>query len=106
MLERGLFPAVTLKWAQTLDGQLADDRDQSQWISGLEERKYTHQLRARHEAILVGAQTFLKDCCQLTVRGVSLRGPQPARVIMDPRGRLLEAISCDRQLMSILESGP
>ena len=100
------LPMVTLKWAQTLDGQLADDLDQSQWISGSEERKYTHKVRARHEAVLVGAQTFLKDRCQLTVRDAELSGPQPARVIMDPRGRVLEMASRRGPFLEALESGP
>jgi diaminohydroxyphosphoribosylaminopyrimidine deaminase/5-amino-6-(5-phosphoribosylamino)uracil reductase len=99
------LPTITLKWAQTLDGQLADDNDQSQWISGVEERRYTHLLRSRHQAILVGAQTFLKDRCQLTVRDVEFDGLQPLRIIMDPRGRVLEAAKADPTLLIELNAG-
>ncbi|MBL7543655.1 MAG: RibD family protein [Bdellovibrionaceae bacterium] len=100
------LPEVTLKWAQTLDGQLADDNNQSQWISGLEERRYTHQLRSNHQAILVGAQTFLKDQCQLTVRDIGYDGPQPARIIIDPRGRIAQALRQHPHLIIDLHSGP
>lgn len=44
MYRRGTLTEVTLKWAQTIDGQLADDSDQSQWISGIEERSYTYRV--------------------------------------------------------------
>jgi diaminohydroxyphosphoribosylaminopyrimidine deaminase/5-amino-6-(5-phosphoribosylamino)uracil reductase len=37
-------PAIFAKWAQTLDGQLCDDMDRSQWISGPQARAYTHCL--------------------------------------------------------------
>ena len=85
-------PEITLKWSQTIDGHLADDDDQSQWISGIEERRYTHWLRSQNGAVLVGANTFLKDLCQLTVRDAPLNGPQPVRVILDPKGRVLERL--------------
>lgn len=81
-------PRLTLKWAQSLDGQLADDEGRSQWISGPEERRYNHQLRSMHDGVLVGAQTFLKDRCQLTVRDIPFAGRQPVRVVADPRGRV------------------
>lgn len=100
------LPRITLKWAQTLDGQLADDANRSQWISGPEERRYTHLVRSRHDAVLVGARTFLEDLCQLTVREVPHSGPQPARVIMDPRGRALEAALRPGSVRDALESGP
>ncbi len=106
MFRAGNLPKVTLKWAQTLDGQLADDNNQSQWISGTEERKYTHQLRSHHQAVLVGAQTFLKDLCQLTVRDIDFSGVQPARVIIDPRGRILKALKEDPNLIASLRAGP
>jgi hypothetical protein len=57
-----------LKWAQTLDGQLSDDFHVSKWISSKEERVETHRLRRDYDAVLVGATTFIKDLCKLTVR--------------------------------------
>jgi diaminohydroxyphosphoribosylaminopyrimidine deaminase/5-amino-6-(5-phosphoribosylamino)uracil reductase len=81
-------PVIGLKWAQTLDGQLADDRDISQWISGAPARAYTHWLRQRYDSILVGAKTVLSDFPKLSVRDCSpphQRHPLP--IIFDPRGR-------------------
>ena len=89
-----------LKWAQTLDGQLADDGGSSQWISGPESRQYTHWLRQRYDAIMVGAGTLLKDGPLLTVRDCDPVTRQPFRIIYDPRGRCLDL---DQQTVARLE---
>jgi diaminohydroxyphosphoribosylaminopyrimidine deaminase/5-amino-6-(5-phosphoribosylamino)uracil reductase len=52
-------PVVIGKWAQTLDGHLADDHGHSQWISGKKARAYTHWLRQKYDAILVGVGTAM-----------------------------------------------
>lgn len=85
-------PLVALKWAQTLDGQLADDNNKSQWISGPESRAYTHWLRQKYDAILVGAKTFLQDSPKLTARDCA--GPiqaQPFPIVLDLRGTCLSS---------------
>ena len=79
-METGL-PFVTIKYAQTLDGRIATATGESQWISSETSLKFTHQLRAAHDAILVGAGTVIKDNPELTVRLV--RGLNPLRVIVD-----------------------
>jgi diaminohydroxyphosphoribosylaminopyrimidine deaminase/5-amino-6-(5-phosphoribosylamino)uracil reductase len=75
------LPFVTVKYAQTLDGRIATATGQSQWISSATSLKFTHKLRAAHDAILVGAGTVIKDNPELTVRLV--RGRNPLRVIVD-----------------------
>jgi diaminohydroxyphosphoribosylaminopyrimidine deaminase/5-amino-6-(5-phosphoribosylamino)uracil reductase len=79
-METGL-PFVTVKYAQTLDGRIATTTGQSQWISSPSSLKFTHQLRAKHDAILVGIGTVLKDNPTLTVRMV--RGHNPLRIVVD-----------------------
>jgi diaminohydroxyphosphoribosylaminopyrimidine deaminase/5-amino-6-(5-phosphoribosylamino)uracil reductase len=84
-------PIFILKWAQTLDGQLADDQGKSQWITGPIARSYTHWLRQRYDTVLVGAGTVLTDYPKLTVRDCGLpQQAQPLPIIFDPRGKLLE----------------
>lgn len=84
-------PIFILKWAQTLDGQLADDDGNSQWITGPVARSYTHWLRQRYDTLLVGAGTILADFPKLTVRDCGLpHQAQPLPIIFDPRGKLLD----------------
>ena len=79
-------PFVTLSYAQSLDGSIAARRGATTPISGPEALRLTHQLRAHHDAILVGIGTVLADDPQLTVRLVP--GPNPQPVIVDSRLRL------------------
>ncbi|MGZ3298188.1 MAG: RibD family protein, partial [Asticcacaulis sp.] len=47
-----------------------------------------HELRAGHDAVLVGIETAIKDDPELTVRLAGYEGYQPARVVLDSKGRL------------------
>ncbi len=78
-------PFVTLKLASTLDGRIATQTGESQWITGPDARRMVHQMRARHDAVMVGGGTLRADDPTLTVRGL---GPvrQPVRVIVSNTG--------------------
>jgi len=85
MKQKQSRPLVTLKFARTLDGYIATKTGDSKWISGPESRKYAHKLRSRHDAVLVGVNTVLKDDPRLDVRLV--KGKNPFKVIVDSKLR-------------------
>jgi GTP cyclohydrolase II len=78
-------PFVTLSYAQSLDGCIAVRRGQPLALSGSQSLTLTHQLRAAHDAILVGIGTLLADNPRLTVRLIEGKDPQP--VVVDSRLR-------------------
>lgn len=73
-------PFTAVKAALSLDGKIALKSGFSKWISNPESRKKTHLLRSRYDAILVGANTLIKDNPSLTVRMVE--GRNPLRIIL------------------------
>lgn len=79
-------PAVTLKWAMSLDGKTATASGESQWISSPAGRRWALLEREAHDAILVGSGTVLADDPRLDRRMRRGEGPI-VRVVLDRRLR-------------------
>jgi len=76
-------PWVVLKLAASLDARTAAPDGTSRWITGEAARRDAHLLRARSDAVLVGAGTVRSDDPELTVRlDDGIDHPQPLRVVL------------------------
>lgn len=75
------LPYVTLKIAQSADGYITARKGTQTSITGKESAEYVHSLRAKYDAVLVGANTVNVDNPQLNVRYAV--GRNPKRVIVD-----------------------
>ena len=87
--ERGF---VVAQLGQSLDGRIATAHGESRSINRDAALDHLHRLRAHVDAVVVGIGTVLADDPQLTVRRVA--GRSPARVVIDPAGRLPLAARC------------
>ena len=80
-------PYVIAKCGMSLDGRLTSPPGESRWITSAASRRHANLLRARVDAILVGAETVRADNPRLTVRAA--RGTrQPLRVVLTKSGNL------------------
>ncbi|MEJ5913748.1 RibD family protein [Pseudokineococcus sp. 1T1Z-3] len=79
-------PLVLAQLGQSLDGFVAARTGDAVFVTGTEDRRHLHRLRALVDAVVVGVSTVATDDCRLTVRAVD--GPSPVRVVLDPRARL------------------
>jgi len=91
---QGRRPFVLVKVAASLDGRIAARSGDSRWISSETARTYAHRLRARSQAVLVGARTVRVDDPRLDVRHVRGRNPAVAvldtRLALSPRARIFK----------------
>lgn len=71
---------------QSIDGRIATATGHSHYVNGPETILHLHRLRALVDAVVVGIGTVIADDPHLSVRHV--RGRNPARVVIDPSGRL------------------
>jgi len=85
-------PFVIGQIGQTLDGRIATATGQSHYINGESAITHLHRIRALVDAVVIGVGTAIADDPQLTVRHVA--GSHPARVVIDPHGRLPLSAKC------------
>ena len=85
-------PFVVAQLGQSLDGRIATMSGESRWINGWPALDHLHRLRAHVDAVVVGIRTAEADDPALTVRRVE--GESPARVVLDPSGRLSAHSKC------------
>ncbi len=99
-------PWVVLKMAASLDARTAAPDGTSKWITGEAARRDAHLLRARSDAVLVGAGTVRADDPELSVRlEDGLDHPQPLRVVLGraPAGaRVQPALELSGELDEVL----
>src|SRR5262245_32273318 len=71
---------------QSIDARVATLTGHSHYINDEAGLIHLHRLRALVDAVVIGVGTAIADDPLLTVRRVA--GPSPARVVIDPNGRL------------------
>ena len=92
-------PLVRVKVAASIDGAIAMQNGESQWITGPEARTDAQRQRARCDAIMTGVGTVRADDPSLNVRLESLQGivRQPLRVVLDSNLRM----SADARMLGL-----
>ncbi len=75
------LPYVTLKMAMSLDGAIASQPGRAEWLTGAASRTFVRDMRAQHDAVLVGAGTIRIDDPQLTVRPHAVRRKPYVRIV-------------------------
>jgi diaminohydroxyphosphoribosylaminopyrimidine deaminase/5-amino-6-(5-phosphoribosylamino)uracil reductase len=79
-------PYIILKWAQTSDGFISRNSNETWAVSNELSKKLVHRWRSEEDAFLVGTQTAAIDNPQLNVR--EWTGRNPVRVVLDRSLRL------------------
>ena len=87
---------------QSLDGQIAAASGASRYVTGPENIRHMHRLRALSDAVVVGASTIAFDDPELTTRLVA--GKSPVRVVIDPQLRVPQdrRVFCDDRAQTLL----
>ncbi len=75
-------PFVMLKMAMSQDGKISAGKGQTTQITGPQFKSRVHLLRAKADAILVGAGTYRTDKPSLTCRLAGLEDRSPRRIIL------------------------
>jgi riboflavin-specific deaminase-like protein len=98
LIARAERPIVVGHLGQSIDAQIATESGDSCYVNGRANLTHLHRMRALCDGIVVGAGTVDADNPRLTTRLVE--GPNPVRIVIDPRRRL----PADRHLFTDGES--
>lgn len=83
------LPFLTLKMGISLDGQIADYKGESQWLTCEKSRVAVQDIRSKSDAILVGARTAKIDNPSLLLKGTLYKNRvNPLRIVVDSSGQL------------------
>lgn len=80
-VEEARRPAVTLAFAQSVNGTMTRVQGTPTQLSSYESSRWTHDLRGIHDGIVVGVETVLSDNPRLTCRNGS--DPSPLPIVFD-----------------------
>lgn len=94
---------ISLKVASSLDGHLGLQTGESQWITGEKSRHVGHELRAAHDATLIGVNTFLQDNPSLSLRIQGLQKKNKV-VVLDSTGRGLKEAFKDQKKWKLFQA--
>ena len=88
-------PFVIAKWAMSLDGKTVTHPKDDRTISSLRAHEKAHALRAKVDAILIGAATARQDNPILTTRYTASHLPpkQPIRIVATTSGKLPRSLN-------------
>jgi riboflavin-specific deaminase-like protein len=86
LARRDLGAVTVAQIGQSLDGRVATVTGDARDVSGPDGLAHLHRMRALVDAVVIGVRTALHDQPRLTVRLCA--GRNPARVVIDPQGRL------------------
>ena len=84
-------PYIRAKFGTSLDGKIANVRNQSKWITSKKSRDYVQYMRADVNAILTTSNTILSDNPYMNVRDknlLKLIKDQPALIVLDTKLRI------------------
>lgn len=86
------LPKIILKLGTSLDGKIALSNFKSHYVTGEAARKYSHYLRAKNDAILVGKNTYIQDSPKLNCRLEGLEEQSPKKIVLGEIENLPENI--------------
>jgi diaminohydroxyphosphoribosylaminopyrimidine deaminase/5-amino-6-(5-phosphoribosylamino)uracil reductase len=90
------MPFTSLKVASSLDGMMAMQNGESQWITSEEARAQGHWLRGVYDAVLIGVGTYLADNPGLDARHEDFSNKVNRVVLLDPQGLSLKSLPSSR----------